>query len=494
MTETSHHEPPEGGVHFLETLAQLSPVGIFRTDKRGDCVYVNSRWTEIAGVSLEQSLGDGWRLAIHPDDRDSVYAEWKSSVAEARRFRLTYRFLRPDGKVTWVQGESVAEKDVDGSVTGYLGVVTDITDYKKMEHALITSEERYRSLLSHNPGVLYTCMASGSFPTTYISPNVETQLGFHSEDFTNNPGFWADNIHPEDRERVFQDLQHLFEMDSHVHEYRFRNEAGSYRWMRDELRLIRDESGRPKEISGFWLDITDLKQMEFELRDNVAARDQFLSIASHELKTPLTGMALRLQLLRRQIAAYPGLVGSKLDATARETLRMSTRISDLLDVLLDITRLRIGKLVLDKFKTDMRKIAKANLSLIAEEAIERGVPIHFYAPEPVVGNWDPNRLGQIVSNLISNAVKYGEGKPIEVEVTLDKSTRRAKLIVKDHGMGIAPEMQDKIFERFERAAGEKYLDLASDFTLCASSLRRMKAPSTCKVCREKGRRLPSSCL
>ncbi|MGB8689973.1 MAG: PAS domain-containing protein, partial [Microcoleus sp.] len=122
------------------TLVEASPVGIFRADAVGNCIYVNDRWCQISGftpdVSSLAATGQGWRQGIHPGDCDSIATEWQQSERENRPFRLEYRFQRPDGTVTWVYGQSVAELDAEGRVVGYVGTVTDISDRKRAEQKL----------------------------------------------------------------------------------------------------------------------------------------------------------------------------------------------------------------------------------------------------------------------------------------------------------------------------------------------------------------------
>nr|WP_242032555.1 diguanylate cyclase [Coleofasciculus sp. FACHB-64] len=118
------------------TLAKMSPVGIFHTDVEGNCLYVNERWRELAGLTLAEALGEGWTRALHPDDRDRVISEWKQAIIENRRFASEYRFGRADGVVTWVFGQAVAEQGVAGATVGFIGTLTDITERKQAEEAL----------------------------------------------------------------------------------------------------------------------------------------------------------------------------------------------------------------------------------------------------------------------------------------------------------------------------------------------------------------------
>jgi PAS domain S-box-containing protein len=121
---------------LFQALARVSPVGIFRTDARGDCIYVNERWCEIAGLPSGQALGQGWAQAIHPEDRELVFAEWYRSARENRPFKLEYRFQRSDGATTWVMGQSMAERIGIDEISGHVGAITDITERRRAEEVL----------------------------------------------------------------------------------------------------------------------------------------------------------------------------------------------------------------------------------------------------------------------------------------------------------------------------------------------------------------------
>ncbi|CAN1210602.1 histidine kinase [Tumidithrix helvetica PCC 7403] len=117
----------------FESLAVAAPVGIFRTDDLGNCLYVNDRWCQIAGLTPEEAAGFGWIDGIHPSDRELVSAEWNASVEENRPFSLEYRFLNQAGQITWGYGQAVAERNEFDEIIGYVGTITDISDRKYAE-------------------------------------------------------------------------------------------------------------------------------------------------------------------------------------------------------------------------------------------------------------------------------------------------------------------------------------------------------------------------
>ena len=117
----------------FRVLADVSPVGIFSSDPRGRTVFVNRRWCEISGLTLEQARGDGWKAALHPEDRARVADGWAEVVRQGGSSSAEFRFVRPDGKVTWLVGQSRVQLHADGTVAGYVGTITDVTDLKRAE-------------------------------------------------------------------------------------------------------------------------------------------------------------------------------------------------------------------------------------------------------------------------------------------------------------------------------------------------------------------------
>ena len=117
----------------FRVLADVSPVGIFSADAAGRTLFVNRRWCEIAGLTPEQARGDGWQAALHPEDRARVAAGWNEAVSSGESSAAEFRFMRPDGSITWLVGESRAQFHPDGSLAGYVGTITDVTKLKRAE-------------------------------------------------------------------------------------------------------------------------------------------------------------------------------------------------------------------------------------------------------------------------------------------------------------------------------------------------------------------------
>lgn len=123
------------------TLADNSPVGIFRTNASGYTTYVNPKWCQLAGMKAEEALGDGWLKAVHHEDRKRVSDSWHLATEEKKSSITEYRFLRPDGSIAWVMGQAIPELNSNGQINGYIGTITDITNIKLYEHELIKAKE-----------------------------------------------------------------------------------------------------------------------------------------------------------------------------------------------------------------------------------------------------------------------------------------------------------------------------------------------------------------
>ncbi|MEE8380762.1 MAG: PAS domain S-box protein, partial [Thermodesulfobacteriota bacterium] len=139
-------------------------------------------------------------------------------------------------------------------------------DSKQVKETIHIANERLEYLLFSTATVIYTAKASDDYTTTFISTNVPQIVGYEARDFLEKSNFWIDHIHPEDVQRVLDELPRIFEKEFYTYEYRFKRKDGTYIWIRDEMKLVRNEKGEPLEIVGYWVDITGLKKIEEELK------------------------------------------------------------------------------------------------------------------------------------------------------------------------------------------------------------------------------------
>ncbi|MCU1281594.1 MAG: hypothetical protein JWM53_5140 [bacterium] len=219
------------------------------------------------------------------------------------------------------------------------------------------------------------------------------------------------------------------------------------RFDNDELTLATDLAQR----AALAIDNQRLYQSS---KQAVALRDEFLSVASHELRTPVTSLQLAVQsALSVGSDAPAGFLRHALESAERQ----ARRLSRLVDALLDVSRIQAGRLELHREPIDLVVLVRDVVSMLAEDARRAGCDVVVDAPRAaggVIGEWDRARLDQVMTNLLSNAIKYGAGAPISIAITVDGD--RARLAVRDRGIGVAAEERERIFERFERAVSSQH--------------------------------------
>lgn len=245
-----------------QMLAKVLPVGVFRTDRLGQCFYVNQRWCEITGLSQQAAQGDGWARALHPDDQEWVFAEFAHSVQANLPFKSEYRFVKPDEVIRWVVGQAVAEKGPAGEVLGYLGTITDITELKRVEAALRESEAKFRAISEASPvPIVIARMSDGVI--LFANEQLGLMFGMDTEQFIGckAPDFY-DN--PADRKTLLE----LVRKNEVVYNYEVRAKKanGSRFWIVVSLQLV-IFNGEQALLATFY-DITERKEMEEALRES----------------------------------------------------------------------------------------------------------------------------------------------------------------------------------------------------------------------------------
>lgn len=309
----------------------------------------------------------------------------------------------------------------------------------------------------------------------YFSRRWKEILGYCEEDVEPHVRSWEKIVHPDDMPHVMEVLQtHLHGKTDHYEtQHRVKCKNGEWKWIIDRGKVIsRSTEGTPLRAAGSHIDITDrvlreqerlkfieqerktkndLLNLNVKLQEAVKVRDEFLSIASHELKTPLTSLILVVQSLKKYLEIPSDLfLTQKIIKSVNQTEKQLLRLSNLVDNMLDVTRINSGKLILNFESFDLSELIQ-EIAERLEPQIEQATakPLAILSLEKTTGKWDRYRLEQVITNLITNAIKYGGGK--EISISLKNNKNFATIIVKDQGAGIPIDFQDKIFHRFERA-------------------------------------------
>jgi signal transduction histidine kinase len=188
-----------------------------------------------------------------------------------------------------------------------------------------------------------------------------------------------------------------------------------------------------------------------ELRGAIRVRDDFLAVASHELRTPITTLGLQIdglfRIMQRQV---PQTLQETLSRRLEVTRRQIDRLAGLVGALIDVSRITSGRLQLSKQLADLVEVIRLVLERFGDDALRGGSSLRFERRGPVWGNFDVSRVDQVFTNLLSNAIRYGRGKPIVVGAV--GTGENARFWVEDRGIGIPPEHLSRIFQQYERAA------------------------------------------
>jgi signal transduction histidine kinase len=209
-------------------------------------------------------------------------------------------------------------------------------------------------------------------------------------------------------------------------------------------RYGRDDVSVARELAHRTAIAIDNAHLYRKAEEAIRVRDEFLSIASHELSTPIASLQLMVQGLRRKTPS-----DESLDRVCERAERQAKRLTHLIDELLSVSRIQSGRLDVRLEEVDLRQVLRDVVDRLEDAVTKSGSELSVRAPGPVIGRWDRSRLDQVVTNIVSNAIKFGQGRPIRVDVDAQGDT--ATLIVVDQGMGIPPERLPFIFQRFERA-------------------------------------------
>ena len=436
----------------FRAIFESSAVGISRVDRDGRVVEVNPAIERILGYTTQELRGRRFAEISHPDDGTESRERYRDLVeGHLDHYTMEKRYFRKQGGVAWATTTVSAVRDAAGQFRFGIGIIQDITDRKRAEDALRHHREVLERLVDAIP-VMITLYE----PTTRVlmlNREFERVTGWSTESWQLVDLMEQCYPDPAYRQEVLEYMQAL-----------------TPGW-RDVLMTTRD--GRVVETSwanirlsdetqvGIGLDMTDRKQAEREREELLSreqaaradaeealrARDEFLSIASHELRTPVTGIRGTAQVARR--ARQRGQLDcERLDRYLATIDQVSGHLASLVEDLLDVSRLQRGTLPLRRRPTDLAVLVRDVIARYsADEAPEMTLTASAACPVEV----DPDRIEQILANLLGNAVKYSPDGG-EIRVTLCADGDGARLSVQDHGIGLPPEAAEQIFQPFGRAS------------------------------------------
>ncbi len=452
--ESTSRDSLQAALHASEarfsSAFDFSAIGMTLVSPTGRLLRVNQSLCEFLGYSAEELLAKTFQDITHPDDLEEDLANVAEMLAgNIRTYKMEKRYLAKGGQMVWALLNVSLVRTPEGVPLHFISQVEDITDRKRGEIAAQEAEEKFRAVFSYNP-IMSVLVTSPDRRVVEVNDACLAGFRFSREQVVGRPtsdlGVWETQAEY-DRFRLFlasSDTSQGFETtfrrgDGSMFRARINSNSFVLSGRTYLLLLIEDFTERHRIKA-------ELLQAKEAAESANRAKSDFLATMSHEIRTPLNGVFGFVNLL----------LDTPLNAEQREAVNIIKRSGDaLLDIIndiLDFSKIEAGKLVLEYTRYDLRMVCEDVVALMKPKAAEKGLSLTLeYAadvPHQLAG--DSLRVRQILLNLTGNALKFTSRGGVHIEVRL-VHTREIKISVTDSGDGIAPEIQQKLFERFTQA-------------------------------------------
>jgi PAS domain S-box-containing protein len=433
-------------------IESIGDYAIFMLDPTGHVRTWNKGAQRLKGYTASEIIGRHFSTFYPATDIAAGKCELELSQATLLgRFEDEGWRLRKDGTLFWANVVITAMRDASGHLTGFAKVTRDLTERRETEVRLRLSEERFRLLVDSVKDYAIFMLDTQGHVVTWNNGAARLK-GYTAREII---GEHLSRFYPP--EEVARGRPEV-ELETAAREGRFEDEGwrlrkdGTLFWANVILTAMRDDAGRLVGFAKVTRELTERRRAEEERirlaqsEEAVRLRDEFLAIAAHELKTPLTALQLQLHNLKARV----GPLEPRVRTGFERAVRVAKRMSDLVESLLDVSRLSTGKLTLNPERLDLTTTVAEVTDRLREAASQAGCAIHVQGESPVEGSWDRLRIEQVLINLLSNAFKYAAGSPVKISIT--RALTEGILVIADKGPGIPPEALTRLFQRFERAA------------------------------------------
>jgi PAS domain S-box-containing protein len=440
-------------------LADTAPVMIWMSGSDKLCTFFNKPWLDFTGRTMDQEVGDGWTESVHPEDHDRCLKAYSVSFDAREPFRIEYRLRRFDGEYRWILDHGIPLFSPGGDFHGYIGSCIDITERKAIEEELRESKERLAGIVSSAMDAIITVdddqrviVFNEAAERMFDLPIAEA-IGQPLDRFI--PGLFL-AAHVKHLQRPGKAGKASGPIGRH----------GTFRAVRkDDSQFPIEASVSNVKVGGqglytiFIRDITEQKRAEAEREQLEQAhiaqasaetanrsKDEFLALVSHEMRTPLNTILGYTYLLHAT-----QIDKENIDKAATVIERNVNTQLKMVEDLLDSARIIAGKLRIEPVPVELAPVLEAALDTARSAAGAKGVAlVTDLDPQGAEVLGDPVRLQQVVSNLLTNAVKFTpEGG--RVELRMHTKGERIHIIVRDTGKGIEPEFLPSVFDRFRQA-------------------------------------------
>lgn len=436
--------PPE--TDYRQIIHELREV-VFRTDAEGRWSFLNPAWTEITGFTVAECLGRNFADFVHPDDRADNWEKFKPLIAQTKEYcRHEVRYLVKSGGFRWIEVHARLTRDAAGTPSGTAGTLNDITDRR-------LADEKFRVLFEHSSDAHLLFDDCG-----IIDCNAATLRMLHCTAKSDVIGLHPAQFSPEFQPDGRRSAEKSLEMDAIARRQGYHR----FEWLHQRMdgsELLIEVSLTPVTIGGkatllvAWHDITErhlyerrLLQAKEAAEAGNRAKSDFLATISHEIRTPMNGVIGMSRLLLNTE------LNSRQRHYAESVLRSGEVLMHVINDVLDYSKIEAGMLVLESLPYEPRDEIASAVGILSHRALEKGLvcDLHVTAAVPKLLVGDAMRIRQVILNLVGNAVKFTARGAITVTADAERSDGSDYLVLRvaDTGIGIPPEKQARLFEKF----------------------------------------------
>jgi len=452
FNDISDKKETEKNLLMIKTVFEASHDGIAIQFKR-KYILVNDRFVKMFGYETAEEV-----LGKDPLDfvAEEEYAKIATQIIDSERQSATnkkieFRGIKKDGSKFLVEKTSSSYQTKEGVFI--VSTLRDVTNERQILKNLEQSEQRFRNILENIDDCLWsTEKIDAEFERIFYSPAIQKITGYPADYFSRDRRLWVKIIHPDDAEKVVSELRNFYKNISQKDleiEYRIINNIGSTVWIRNKITVLRDKFGFVEKIFGLVSDITldkkaeiNLKKSTEELKTINDTKDKFISIISHDLRTPFSSILGFTDVLLNdddlnveKQKQYIGMI----QESARNML-------SLVNSLLDWTRIQTGRISFSPKRTDAINIVNKAVNMLSGAALQKNIHIAVRIFDNFFIHADENLLMQAFANLISNAIKFTPaGGTISISAQPYPQSRFIQFTVKDNGIGIKQEDISKLF-------------------------------------------------
>lgn len=453
LTDITIQKDAEKDLLLIRSVFEASRDGIALIANK-KFILANDSFVEMFGYSSTSEMLNNDPLDIVSDIDIVRVAEQIKRAEDKKEILPEFEFMGRRKNNTFLDVKVSVSLYTVGPESFIVWVVRDITEEKKSQAALRLSEERYRSITENINESFWTAeRIDGKMKVVLYTSAIQKITGYMPDSFLKNTDLWHQIIHPDDVGNVIKSIKKFYNDSARKYEsfeYRILDTLGNIVWIENKINVIRDKNGKPEKIFGVVTDITlskraeeELKKSATELKELNETKDRFISIISHDLRTPFSSIMGYTDIL---------LTESDLDEERKrkyiEFIQHSSKsMLALVNSLLDWTRLQTGRIKFEPERINAVSIVQNAFQILSGAAIQKGINLKSEFENDLYVHADLNLLLQVFNNLISNAIKFSNRNGnVTVSGELIPLERKAKFIVSDEGVGIKKEDLPKLFK------------------------------------------------